>query len=94
MSIIITSLWEAKTPPSKHQTKVLTEDPFLPKLHSLFSSLGTTFEQKQQKFAAFSPKTTWDKALSTKCTFASLTRQSKRLSRICWPFGDQGMAYQ
>jgi hypothetical protein len=34
-------------------------------------------EQKQQKFAASSPKTTWDKALSTKCTFASLTRQIK-----------------
>jgi hypothetical protein len=29
-------------------------------------------------------KTTWDKALSTKCTFARLTRQSKKLSRICW----------
>jgi hypothetical protein len=55
--------------------------------------LGTTFEQKQQKFVA-SPKTTWDKALSTKCTFASLTRQNKRLSRICWPLGSQGMAYQ
>jgi hypothetical protein len=24
------------------------------------------------------------KTLSTKCTFASLTRQIKRLSRICW----------
>jgi hypothetical protein len=24
------------------------------------------------------------KTLSTKCTFASLTRQKKRLSRICW----------
>jgi hypothetical protein len=24
------------------------------------------------------------KTLSTKCTFASLTRQNKRLSRICW----------
>jgi hypothetical protein len=66
------------------------EDPFLPKLHSWLSSLGTTFEQKQQKFAASSPKTTWDKALSTKCTFARLTRQSKRLSRICWPLGIKG----
>jgi hypothetical protein len=46
--------------------------------------LGTTFEQKQQKFVASSPKTTWDKALSMKCTFARLTRQSKRLSRKCW----------
>jgi hypothetical protein len=44
-------------------------------------------EQKQQKFASSSPKTTWDKALSTKCTFASLTHQNKRLSRICWPLG-------
>jgi hypothetical protein len=24
------------------------------------------------------------KTMSTKCTFASLTRQNKRLSRICW----------
>jgi hypothetical protein len=24
------------------------------------------------------------KTLSTECTFASLTRQKKRLSRICW----------
>jgi hypothetical protein len=47
--------------------------------------LGTTFEQKQQKFTASSPKTTWDKALSMKCTFASLTYQNKRRSMICWP---------
>jgi hypothetical protein len=40
--------------------------------------LGTTFEQKQQKFVTSSPKTTWDKALSMKCTFASLTRLRKK----------------
>jgi hypothetical protein len=57
------------------------------RLQSWFSSLATTLEQKQQKFVASSPKTTLDKALSTKCTFASLTRQNKRLSRICWPLG-------
>jgi hypothetical protein len=65
--------------PINIKQKFLTEDPFVLKLHSWFSSLGTTFEQKQQKFAASSPKTTWDKALSMKCTFASLTRQHKRL---------------
>jgi hypothetical protein len=27
------------------------------------------------------------KTLSTECTFASLTRQRKRLSRICWLVG-------
>jgi hypothetical protein len=27
------------------------------------------------------------KTLSTECTFASLTRQKKRLSRICWFVG-------
>jgi hypothetical protein len=43
----------------------------------LRSSFGTTLEQKQQKVVAPSPKTTWDKALSTKCTFARLTRQRK-----------------
>jgi hypothetical protein len=32
------------------------------------------------------------KTLSTKCTFASLTRQNKRLSRICWLGGSQGKA--
>jgi hypothetical protein len=32
------------------------EDQVLPRLHSCFSSLGTTLEQKQQKFVAFSPK--------------------------------------
>jgi hypothetical protein len=39
-------------------------------------------EQKQQKIAASSPKTTWEKAVSTKCTFASLTRKNKRLSTL------------
>jgi hypothetical protein len=57
------------------------------------TSLNHVFEDLRKpkapnkKFAASSPKTTWDKALSTKCTFASLTRQNKRLSRICWPLG-------
>jgi hypothetical protein len=32
------------------------EDQVLPRLHSCFSSLGTTLEQKQQKFVASSPK--------------------------------------
>jgi hypothetical protein len=49
------------------------EDPFLAQLYSWFSYFDTTLEQKQQKFVASSPKTTWDKALSTKCTFTSLT---------------------
>jgi hypothetical protein len=57
--------------------------------------LGTTFEQKQQKFVASSPKTTWDKALSTKCTsqdlpdkikdsqgYAGLGNQGEALARI------------
>jgi hypothetical protein len=51
-------------------------------------------EQKQQKFAASSPKTTWDKALSTKCTFTSLTRQNKKTLNDMLAFGNQGMAYQ
>ena len=69
--------WEAKTPLDKQLKVFLNGGPFLPQLQSWFSSLGTTLEQKQQKFAASSPKTTWDKALSTKCTFASLNRQIK-----------------
>jgi hypothetical protein len=50
-------------------------------------------EQKQQKFVVSSPKT-WDKALSTKCTFASLTRQNKKTLKDMLAFGSQGMAYQ
>jgi hypothetical protein len=70
--------WEAKTPPQINSKKFLTEGLPSPQLQSWFSSLGTTFEQKQQKFVASSPKTTWDKALSTKCTFTRLNRQSKK----------------
>jgi hypothetical protein len=55
------------------------EDPFLPQLYSWFSSLGTTFEQKQQKFAASSPKTTWDKALSMKLLSKSYPTKEKTL---------------
>jgi hypothetical protein len=51
-------------------------------------------EQKQQKFAASSPKTTWDKALNMECTFASLTRQNKKTLKDMLAFGNQGMAYQ
>jgi hypothetical protein len=51
-------------------------------------------EQKQQKIAASSPKTTWDKALSMKCTFTSLTRQNKKTLKDMLAFGNQGMAYQ
>jgi hypothetical protein len=66
---------------------------FVPQLQSWFSSLGTTLEQKQQKFAASSAKTTWDKALSTKCTFASLTRQNKRLKDTL-ALRESGKAYR
>jgi hypothetical protein len=34
------------------------------------------------------------KTLSTECTFASLTRQKKRPSRICWLEAGQGKAIQ
>jgi hypothetical protein len=51
-------------------------------------------EQKQQKIVASSPKTTWDKASSTKCTLASLTHQNKKTLKDMLAFGSQGMAYQ
>jgi hypothetical protein len=57
LSSIITIPREAKTPPDKFLHKVfIMEDQVLPMLHSCFSSLGTTLVQKQQKFAASSPK--------------------------------------
>jgi hypothetical protein len=55
------------------------EDPFIPQLHSWCSSFGTTFEQKQQKFAASSPKTTWDKALSMELLSKSYPTKEKTL---------------
>jgi hypothetical protein len=54
------------------------EDPFLAQLYSWFSSFDTTLEQKQQKLVASSPKNNMGQSLSTKCTFARLTRQSKK----------------
>jgi hypothetical protein len=84
--------WEAK--PLPITVKVFKRGHFLLRLQSWLSSLGTTLEQKQQKFVVSSPKTTWDKALSTKCTFASLTRQNKKTLKDMLAFGNQGMAYQ
>jgi hypothetical protein len=54
-SIIITIPREAKTPPDSFY-KSFYGGSFPPALHSLRSSLGTTLEQKQQKFVASSPK--------------------------------------
>ena len=48
----------------------------------------------QQKFAASSPKTIWDKALSTKCTFASLTHLNKKTLKDMLAFENQGKADQ
>jgi hypothetical protein len=55
------------------------EDPFLPQLYSWCSFFGTTFEQKQQKFAASSPKTTWDKALIMELLSKSYPTKEKTL---------------
>jgi hypothetical protein len=58
------------------------EDPFLPQLHSWCSSFGTTLEQKQQKFAASSPKTTGSKTLSMELLSKSYTTKEKTLKGI------------
>jgi hypothetical protein len=55
-SNIITIPREVKTPPDSFKQKFYMEDQVLSQLHSCFSSLGTTLEQKQQKFVASSPK--------------------------------------
>jgi hypothetical protein len=47
--------------------------------------LGHHLSAKTTKFCCFiTYNNMGSKILSTKCTFASLTRQKKRLSRICW----------
>ena len=69
------------------------EDPFLSQLYSWFSSLGTTFEQKQQKFVASSPKTTWDKALSIELLSKSYPTKEKTLKGML-ARRIQGMAYE
>jgi hypothetical protein len=55
--------------------------------------LGTTFEQKQQKFDASSPKTTWDKALSMELLSKSYPTKEKTLKGML-ARGSQGKAYQ
>jgi hypothetical protein len=47
--------------------------------------LGHHHSAKTAKFCCFfTYNNMGSKTLSTKCTFASLTRENKRLSRICW----------
>jgi hypothetical protein len=55
-SNIITYPGRQKLLPISYYIKVLNGGSFPPALHSLRSSFGTTFEQKQQKFVASSPK--------------------------------------
>jgi hypothetical protein len=73
-----------KNPSQKVSNKSFKEDPLLLSLYSWCSSFGTTFEQKQQKFVASSPKTTWDETLSMELLSKSYPTK-KRLSRVCWP---------
>jgi hypothetical protein len=47
--------------------------------------LGHHLSAKTTKFCCFlTYNNMGSKSLSTKCTFTSLTRQNKKLSRICW----------
>jgi hypothetical protein len=55
--VILLQTREAK--PLPFNSKVFKGGHFLARLQSWFSSLGTTLEQKQQKFDASSPTTTW-----------------------------------
>jgi hypothetical protein len=57
--VLLLQTREAKTPPAYRYKVFQKEDNILPRLHSWDSSFGTTLEQKQQKFAASSPTTTW-----------------------------------
>jgi hypothetical protein len=75
-------LFKSKIELNIYKPEVLMEDPFLPQLHSWCSSFGTTLEQKQQKFAASSPKTTGSKTLSMELLSKSYTTKEKTLKGI------------
>jgi hypothetical protein len=53
MSIIITSLWEAKTPPDKHQTKVFNGGSFPPAASLLVFFFGYHLRTKAAKNCRF-----------------------------------------
>jgi hypothetical protein len=68
--------------------------PALSTIHSstlLFSVLSPAWEpplhKKKQSSIGSSPKTTWDKALSMKCTFASLTQLRKKTLKYMLDLG-------
>ena len=92
--IILLQTWEAKPLPHKSILFFKEEANIPPATTSLLrfvlwhQVIGHHLSAKIAKVCCFlTYNNMGSKTLSTKCTFASLTRQNKRLSRICWPLG-------
>jgi hypothetical protein len=57
--LLLLQTWEAKHPPAQKYIVFKVGGQHPPATSLLGSSLGTTFEQKQQKSVVSSPTTTW-----------------------------------
>jgi hypothetical protein len=83
--VVLLQTREAKHPPARKYIvfKVGGQHPLTVSLLGLF--LGHHLWTKIAKVCCFlTYNNMGSKTLSMECTFASLTRQNKRLSRICW----------
>jgi hypothetical protein len=90
--VILLQTWEAKTPLAK-SIMFLKGGQHPPEASLLRFFLWHHLSAKATKVCCFlTYNNMGSKTLSMKCTFASLTRPNKRLSRICWLGGSQGKA--
>jgi hypothetical protein len=89
--VLLLQTREAKTPPVK-SIMFLKEDSFFPRLHSWDSSFGTTLEQKQQKFAASSPTTTWVQNHEYEVYFCKSYPSKYKTPKDMLVWGSQGKA--
>jgi hypothetical protein len=83
--VLLLQTQEAKTPPPYKYNVFLKGGQHPPEASFLRFFFWHHLRAKAAKVCCFlTYNNMGSKTLSTKCTFASLTRQNKRLSRICW----------
>jgi hypothetical protein len=100
--VLLLQTWEAKTPPAQKYIVFQVGGQCPPATSLLRFFFGHHLRTKTAKVCSFlTYNNMGSKTLNTECTFASLTRQKKRLSRICWLegvkvrlFKNQGLCLQ
>jgi hypothetical protein len=83
--LVLLQTWEAKTPPAQKYIVFQMGGQHPPTTSLLRFFFGHHLRAKTAKVCCFlTYNNMGSKTLSTEFTFASLARQKKRLSRICW----------